>query len=73
MEIFKKLDLLSVHGKIEVDNDNYGTSRKQGNQEKGILDKKGKYSLDIESMSRIIKRLANDMVDLKKMDSKNSH
>lgn len=40
---------------------------------KDTYDKKDQNSLDLENMTKVIKRIANDMVDLKKLSSDNSH
>lgn len=46
--------------------------KKTKTQTKISGDKKEKYFLDMESMSRIIKKLSNDVIDLKKMGSEST-
>ena len=66
-------DLKSLHGKSEVDEDKSITSKKKNDHIKSTSDKKENDSFNLESMSRVIKRLANDMLYLKKIASENVH
>lgn len=58
-------EFLSGHGKYEMDNDKTRFSSKWETS-KDTFDKKEQNSFDLENMSRVIKRLANDVLDFKK-------
>lgn len=63
--------LLSMHGKIEMDDKKLITSsKKTGTQTKIPGDKKEQDFPDKESMAKIIKKLYNDVIDLNTMTSK---
>lgn len=67
-------DLINVHSKIEIDDNKPSTSaKKQGTQTKNNSNKKDQDCLYLESMARIIKKLSNDVVYLKKMATKNAN
>lgn len=65
-------DLASVHGKDEVDNDKSNSSKKQSTS-KDTFDINEQNCFDLENMSTVIERLANAMVDLKKVAFDNLH
>lgn len=66
-------DLLSVHGKSKMDEDKSGTSKKKKKHGKSTSDKKEYDYFNLQSMSKVITRLANDMAYLKKMSLENAH
>ena len=65
--------LLSMHGKVEIDDEKPSVlSRKTGTQIKTPSDKKYQEFTYMESMVKIIKKMFNDVINLKKMASKNA-
>ena len=65
-------DFMRIQSKVEVDNDKIGTSKIK-TISKDTTGKKEQSDFDFENMSKVIKRLENDVVDLKKIALENSH
>ena len=66
-------DLLSVHGKTKINEEKLSNpTKKSSTHDKNHSEKKEQDFMNMESMSKIIKKLFNNVVDLKKMASKNT-